>query len=287
MWSINQDSKGIGLRGEHVAHLAAQPAHPHIDFLELAPENWMDVGGMQREQLHAIAQKYPLVAHGLSLSIGDNQPLNEPFIRQIGRFLDDLHIEVYSEHLSFSRDSQGYLYELLPIPRQAAYIPYLAERIQRVQALIQRPLVLENISYYHCYPKDMSEGEFLHELVHQSQCELLLDINNVYVNSHNHAYCPYELLQALPSHAIRYFHIAGHLQEEQNILLDTHGKSVSQPVIDLARFTFAHHGNRPLLLERDHHLPSLPILLEELLSIHRQVCQKETDLGHTQEALHA
>nr|WP_186437156.1 DUF692 domain-containing protein [Vibrio sp. L3-7] len=275
--TIQNTDKGIGLRSEHIELLARSPKHPDIDFLELAPENWMSLGGLKREQLQDIAKQYPLVAHGLSLSIGDCQPLNTKFVRQVGQFLDDLKIQVYSEHLSFSRDNQGYLYELLPVPRRTENIDYLADRIKQVQDIIQRPLVMENISYYHNYGDEMPEGEFIAEIAKRSGCELLVDINNLYVNSQNHHFDAAEMLKALPSDAIRYYHIAGHLVETDRAvegnksLLDTHGMEVQPAVVDLARYTFSLHGSKPLLLERDNNVPPLVVLTEELRTVHSQV----------------
>lgn len=275
--TIQNTDKGIGLRSEHIELLARSPKHPDIDFLELAPENWMSLGGLKREQLQDISKIYPLIAHGLSLSIGDCQPLNTKFVRQVGQFLDELNIEVYSEHLSFSRDNQGYLYELLPVPRRAENIGYLADRIKQVQDIIQRSLVMENISYYHNYGDEMPEGEFIAEIANRSGCELLVDINNLYVNSQNHHFDAAEMLEALPSDAIRYYHIAGHLVESDKSvkgnksLLDTHGMSVQQAVIELARYTFSIHGSKPLLLERDNNVPPLVVLTEELRDVHSQV----------------
>ncbi len=201
MRPISASSRGVGLRQEHLAQLCAVPARPGIDFLELAPENWMAIGGARREQLQQIAARYPLVAHGLSLSLGDCQPLNMTLLGQIRAFLDEFGIEIYSEHLSFSRDARGYLYELLPVPRQWENLPYLAERIRQVQDALARPLVLENISYYHGYEHEMAEEAFLTELVARSGCELLLDINNVFVNSRNHGYCPERMIAGLPGQA--------------------------------------------------------------------------------------
>ena len=281
--TIQNTDKGIGLRSEHIELLARSPKHPDIDFLELAPENWMSLGGLKREQLQDISKLYPLIAHGLSLSIGDCQPLNTKFVRQVGQFLDELNIEVYSEHLSFSRDNQGYLYELLPVPRRAENIDYLADRIKQVQDIIQRPLVMENISYYHNYGDEMPEGEFIAEIAKRSGCELLVDINNLYVNSQNHHFDAAQMLKALPSDAIRYYHIAGHLVENDRSvesdksikgnksLIDTHGMEVQQAVIDLARYTISIHGSKPLLLERDNNVPPLVVLTEELRGVHSQV----------------
>ncbi|MCF7744669.1 DUF692 domain-containing protein [Aeromonas veronii] len=273
MRPISSRCRGIGLRQEHLDALCSGPVRPGIDFLELAPENWMAIGGAKRAQLHQLAERYPLVAHGLSLSLGDCQPLNRTLLSQVRTFLDEFGIGIYSEHLSFSRDQQGYLYELLPVPRQWENIPYLAERIAQVQEALARPLVLENISYYHGYDHEMPEEDFLAELVARSGCELLLDINNVFVNSRNHGYCPKRMIAGLPSNAIRYFHIAGHLEEADGTLLDTHGKPVCEEVVALARYTVQTHGLRPLLLERDHHLPPLAELEAELARVHGACCE--------------
>ncbi|NCO45377.1 MAG: DUF692 domain-containing protein [Vibrio sp.] len=267
--------------------LCQLPDNPDIDFLELAPENWMNMGGLKREQLQQIAKHYPLVAHGLSLSIGDCQPLNKAFVKKVAAFLDEFNIDIYSEHLSFSRDAQGYLYELLPIPRYKESIAYLVDRIHCVQDIVQRPLVLENISYYHSYGKEIPEGQFIAEIVERSGCQLLIDINNVYVNSRNHNYCPFDMLATLPSEAIGYYHIAGHLKEREDFLLDTHGKPVQQEVIDLARYAYAQQGSRPLLLERDHHVPPLVVLTEELRTIHHDIMQPAPSLVIDVERSHA
>jgi uncharacterized protein (UPF0276 family) len=275
MWSIALNAKGIGLRGEHMRELCDSPKLAEIDFLELAPENWMSVGGEKREILEQIALKYPLVAHGLNLSIGDTQPLNQDFIKQVAAFLDRFNIEIYSEHLSFSRDRQGYLYDLLPLPRHKENIDYVADRINCVQDITQRPLVLENITYYHCYDNEMPEYAFFNALVDKTQCQILLDINNLYVNSQNHHYDAEAQLRGFSSNAIAYFHIAGHLVQDEGFILDTHGKSVCQEVIELGRQCYRHHGSRPLLLERDHHLPALVTLCAELEEVYQYVTDKE------------
>ncbi|TXE66639.1 DUF692 domain-containing protein [Serratia nematodiphila] len=277
MWPIAAHSKGIGLRSEHLAALCQSPKRDEIDFLELAPENWMGIGGEKREMLECIAEKYPLVAHGLNLSIGDAQPLNRDFVREVAGFLKRYQIGIYSEHLSFSRDRQGYLYDLLPLPRHQENISYIADRINCVQDIIQRPLALENISYYYCYENDMPEQEFFNALVEKTECQLLLDINNLYVNARNHHYDPMVFLKSINADAIRYFHIAGHFVQEDGFTLDTHGTSVSQQVITLARTCFDLYGPRPLLLERDHHLPTLSVLCDELATVHEKLVMQEEE----------
>ncbi|MEO7470234.1 MAG: DUF692 domain-containing protein [Sphingobium limneticum] len=268
MRQLTVHGRGIGLRSEIAATLSCASPHPGIDFLEIAPENWMGIGGRRRAQLDSIADSYPLVAHGLSLSIGDTEPLNHAFVRDVRRFLDDYGIAIYSEHLSLSRDGTGYLYDLLPIPRRTENIDYLADRIARVQDITGRRLTLENVSYYHDYGAQMPEEDFLSALVQRSGCGILLDINNVYVNLRNHGIDGATFIRGLPGEAITYCHIAGHLECEGGFLLDTHGTPVVEPVIALGQLAWETHGPRPLLLERDNFVPTLETLVDELATIH-------------------
>lgn len=270
MWQIANNHAGIGLRSEHIPALITQPKRQDIDFLELAPDNWMNLGGAKKEYLADIAKKYPLIAHGLSLSIGDVCPLNSAYIHDIRRFLDEYHIDIYSDHLCFSRDRQGYLYDLLPVPGYADALPYLESRIEQVQDMLGRQLVLENVSSYQRYPDEMPEAEFWLELLHRSRCGMLLDINNVYVNAFNHGFDALDYIRAIPSAAIVYYHIAGHLEYEE-FRLDTHGMPVLEEVLQLAQRTFAIHGDRPLLLERDNNVPPLETLCAELTQIREHI----------------
>lgn len=264
-------ARGIGLRPELVAQLCDQPRRDDIDFVEIAPENWLGIGGRKRGQLDRIADLYPLVAHGLSLSIADPVRLDLDFLRNVRCFLDDYYIEIYSDHLSMSRDETGQLYDLLPIPRRPGNLDYIAGRISRVQDVTNRRLVLENISYYHRFADQMPEAEFLAALVDRSGCGILLDINNVYVNARNHRENATAFVTSLPSDAIAYYHVAGHLELENGTLLDTHGTPVADAVRDLGRTAWQVHGPRPLLLERDNFVPSLDELVAELASVQRDM----------------
>lgn len=275
MREISADGAGIGLRSEHIATLLQQPCRQDIDFLELAPDNWMNLGGAKREQLTDIRKKYPLLAHGLSLSIGDACPLNEEYMHDIRRFLDEYHIDIYSDHLCFSRDAQGYFHDLLPIPGFRAVLPYLAARIEQVQNIVGRQLVLENISSYHRYAGEMPEAEFWGELLHLSGCGMLLDINNVYVNACNHGFDAFDYIRSIPSSSVVYYHIAGHL-EYGEFRLDTHGMPVIEEVLALAKQTVEFHGARPLLLERDNNVPPLDALCAELTQIREYLSQGST-----------
>jgi len=266
MREIARNSAGIGLRNEHILALLQQPKRQGIDFLELAPDNWMNIGGAKKEYLADVSKKYPLIAHSLSLSIGDVCPLNETYINDVRRFLDEYCIDIYSDHLCFSRDSHGYLYDLLPVPRFADTLPYLAQRIDHVQNLLGRRLVLENVSSYHRYAGEMPESEFWGELLQRSGCGMLLDINNVYVNAFNHGFDALDYIRSIPGGAIVYYHIAGHLKYEE-FRLDTHGTSVQEDVMELVKQTFHLHGDRPLLLERDNNVPPLDDLCEELAAL--------------------
>ncbi|MBC3252370.1 DUF692 domain-containing protein [Serratia fonticola] len=274
MRKIDSDSFGIGLRSEHISDLFQQIVRQDVDFFEIVPDNWMNIGGAKKEYLSDISRHYPLIAHSLSLSIGDVFPLNKCYINDIRKFLDEYHIDIYSDHLCFCRDQQGYFYDLLPVPGFAEVIPYLAERIHRVQDLLGRQLVLENISSYHRYAGEMPEIDFWGELLHQSGCGMLLDINNVFVNAFNHHFDALEYIRSIPTSSIVYYHIAGHL-EQNDFKLDTHGMPVIEDVLELARNTVYIHGAKPLLLERDNNVPTLDILCDELINIKNSLINKE------------
>lgn len=271
MRPLGASARGVGLRAELVEALCGQPRREDIDFLEIAPENWMGLGGRKRDQLDRIADLYPLVAHGLSLSVGDTQPLNRDYLADLRRFLDDYGIMLHSDHLSLSRDGTGYLYDLLPVPRRETNLDYLAARIDRVQQATGRRLVLENISAYHHFPGQMPEGAFMAALADRSGCGILLDINNAYVNARNHGEDALDFIASLPGDAIAYYHIAGHLEQEDGLLLDTHGMPVADEVVALGRQVWALHGARPLLLERDNRLPPLDVLTAELAHVHSAI----------------
>ncbi|WP_137788043.1 DUF692 domain-containing protein [Sphingomonas sp. 3P27F8] len=279
MRPLTSETRGLGLRPEFIANLIDSPPISGLDFLEIAPENWMNIGGRKREQLDRIADRYPLIAHGLSLSLGDTEPLNLPFVREVCSFLDEYRIEIYSDHLSATRDSTGYLYDLIPIPRRSENIAYLAGRIAQVQDVTGRRLVLENISAYHEYPGQMPEGEFLAELALRSGCGILLDINNAYVNERNHGADARTFIATLPTEAIAYYHIAGHLELADGMILDTHGTPVADAVIQLAQDVWHLHGSRPLLLERDNFVPSLGDLVHDLNAIGQAMRESRHDFA--------
>ncbi|RUO41342.1 hypothetical protein CWE22_03955 [Pseudidiomarina aestuarii] len=272
-------SVGIGLRREFLSRVEAET--PAVGFWEIAPENWLSRGNDAYRQLDAIRERYSLTTHGLSLSIGSFDPLDEQLVVAVKNFLDRFDIALYSEHLSYC-SGHGHLYDLLPIPFTDEAADYVAQRIRRVQDIIERPLVLENVSYYAAPGQEISELKFIRSVLEQADCRLLLDVNNVFVNSVNHGYDPYDFIAGLPSERIVYGHIAGHTEEAPDLLVDTHGADIRAEVFDLLRFAYQQHGIFPTLLERDFDIPPLPQLLGEANAIERiqDAIEKEAKTKH-------
>jgi len=242
--------------------LADEPA-PQIGFFEVAPENWMGVGGKLGKRFRYFTERHPFVCHGLSLSLGSPSPLDEAFLQRLKRFLDQHHIRFYSEHLSYCGDD-GHLYDLLPIPFTEEAVHYVADRIRRTQDILGRRIAVENVSYYAAPGKEMEEIDFISAVLEEADCDLLLDVNNIYVNSINHRYDAEEFLSALPGRRIAYIHTAGHYVEAEDLRVDTHGSPVTDPVWQLLDKTYAHFGVIPTLLERDFNIPPLAELLGEI-----------------------
>lgn len=258
---------GLGLRREFMGALAGNTDAP-IDFLEVAPENWIGIGGRQGRQFRALTERHPFIAHGLSLSIGSPAPLDEAFLKRLKAFLDQHGIAVYSEHLSYCSDT-GHLYDLMPIPFTEEAVFYVAERLRRVQDMLERPVAMENISYYAAPGQAMSEQAFVLAVLEEADCPLLLDVNNVYVNSINHGYDAWAFIAAMPAERIAYLHVAGHFREASDLVIDSHGAPVIDPVWDLLARTYDRFGPLPTLLERDFNIPPLPELLAELAEVRR------------------
>lgn len=254
---------GLGFRRELISALKTH-VPTAIGFFEIAPENWIDLGGSLGRDLRGFIERYPFVCHGLSLSIGGPAPLDEALLRKIRRFLDLHRIPLYTEHLSYCSD-QGHLYDLLPIPFTEEAVKYVAERVRRTQDILERRIALENASYYVQAPiTEMSEADFIRLVLAEADCDLHLDVNNVYVNSINHAYDPVEFIRAMPTERIVYMHMAGHYKEAEDLIIDTHGANIVGPVWSLLEDTYRMHGVAPTLLERDFNIPPLSELMHEV-----------------------
>ena len=254
---------GLGLRRDSIDELIETPT-PQVGFMEIAPENWIGVGGTFGKQFRAMTERHDFVAHGLSLSIGSPASLDEELIRQIGAFMKSHGIKKYTEHLSYCSDD-GHLYDLLPIPFTEEAVDYVAERIMRAQDILGQRIGMENASYYTPAPgSEMQELDFINAVLEKADCELLLDINNIYVNSVNHRYDPVEFMKGLPAERITYAHIAGHYNEDDDLIVDTHGADVIENVWDLLDKAYEHFGVFPTLLERDFNIPPVAELLKEV-----------------------
>lgn len=254
---------GLGLRRALLGPLS-DPFFPDvIDFMEVAPENWIDVGGSYGRQFREVSAKAPLICHGLSLNLGGPAPLDEAFLKKVKEFLEQYHCPIYSEHLSYCADD-GHLYDLMPIPFTLDAVAHVATRIQRTQEILERRIAIENIAYYAAPGQEMSESAFINAVLDEADCDLLIDINNIYVNSVNHGYDAGEFMHTLPGDRIVYAHIAGHYNEAQDLIIDTHGADVIDPVWCLLEEAYSHFGLFPTLLERDFNIPPLADLLHEV-----------------------
>ncbi|PKM19252.1 MAG: hypothetical protein CVV11_12760 [Gammaproteobacteria bacterium HGW-Gammaproteobacteria-15] len=265
MTQLPVSGTGLGLRREMLDELiTAKPAE--IDFFEVAPENWIPFGGKLQKKFQQLTEQHRFICHGLSLSIGSSAPLDVVFVKQVKQFLRQHNISLYSEHLSYC-SGNGHLYDLMPIPFTDEAVGYVARRIRQVQDILEQPLILENVSYYAAPGQQMPEADFTRAVLQEADCQLLLDVNNIYVNSVNHGYSASEFLRAMPSERIAYYHIAGHFKEAEDLLVDTHGAAVIDPVWQLLQQAYQYHGVKPTLLERDFNIPQLSVLSEELQQI--------------------
>jgi len=256
---------GLGLRRALLGPLRDHDLGP-VSFMEVAPENWINVGGRLGERLREFTNRVPFVTHGLSLSLGGPEPIDETFVRKVRRFIEEHDIRCYSEHLSYCSDD-GHLYDLMPIPFTAEAVDYVADRICRVQDILGHAIAIENVSYYAAPGRQMSESDFVNAVLERADCKLLLDINNIYVNSVNHRYDPVEFLRSMPAQRIAYGHIAGHHNEAEDLIVDTHGATVIDNVWQLLDRAYAHFGVFPTLLERDFNFPAVDELLAEVEQI--------------------
>lgn len=257
---------GLGLKRELMPQLQAGVPGV-IDFFEVAPENWIGMGGRPLAQFEWFAERYPIVAHGLSLSLGGPDPLNEILLQRIKEFMDRYQIPLYTEHLSYC-SANGYLYDLLPLPFTEEAVRHVVARIRRTQDILERRIAVENASFYAAAPiSEMDELSFIRAVLEEADCDLHLDVNNIYVNSVNFNYDPFELLRGLPGDRIVYIHTAGHLRESDDLVIDTHGEAVIDPVWDMLEETYRRFGVFPTLLERDTNMPPLAELEREVARI--------------------
>ena len=263
--TLPDKSAGLGLRRALLEPLG-QAAPGSFDFLECAPDNWIGVGGKLGAALEALASRHPLTCHGLSLSLGGPDPLDQEFLRRTREFLDRHDVSLYSEHLSYCTDG-GHLYDLMPIPFTEEAVKHVSARIRQAQDALGRRIAVENVSYYAAPWQAMDEADFINAVLEEADCDLLLDVNNVYVNSINFGYDARDFLARMPASRIASYHIAGHYDQAEDLKIDTHGTAVKDAVWSLLGDAYRLHGVRPTLLERDFHFPPLAELLAEVARI--------------------
>lgn len=262
------DGVGLGLR-RHYIHDIAETLPTSIDWFEIAPENYIGRGGKVRDSFEKIAGHYPIIAHGLSLSIGSLDALDWNYLKQLKQFLRRYRIPWFSDHLCFSSRYNHFFHDLLPLPFTEEAVAHVSERARIVQDFLEVPFALENISFY-VYPNgpdtpEMTETEFIQEILHRSGVHLMLDINNVFVNAFNHRLDAQQSLMAFKDAPILQLHIAGHDYDDATLIIDTHGQAVRDEVWALLAFFRKARGTLPpLLIERDNHFPPLAELIGEI-----------------------
>jgi Uncharacterized protein conserved in bacteria len=272
MGSRGISGAGLGFRRELIPALKAGVPDA-IRFFEIAPENWLGMGGRSAKDLRAFTERHPFVCHGLSLSLGGPAPLDETLLLRIKAFMREHGMTLYTEHLSWCGDD-GQLYDLLPIPFTEEAVRWTAERVRRAQDILGMRIGLENASYYVAPPgAEMNEIEFIRAVIEEADCLLHLDVNNIYVNSLNHTFNPMRFLKALPLERTCYIHVAGHYVEPDGLVVDTHGAPVIDPVWALLDAAYAVCGPVPTCLERDFNIPDLDELAREVSVIASFQCR--------------
>ena len=254
-------SCGLGLRTEFMHDVYANDFKP--SWFEITPENWMYMHAKHRKIFERIVSDFEIVAHGLSLSIGSNTPLDKKFLTDLKSFLDEYEIEYYSEHLSFCSLDNKQMYELLPLPMTENMVNYICDRVDVVQNILGRSIALENASYYYVPYAEMEETDFINEVIKRSGAKLLLDVNNVFVNSHNHKFDPKAFLDKIDYENIAYMHMAGHMEVGEELFIDTQGEKVKDAVWDLLEYVKEGGVDKPLLLERDNDVPDYASMMQE------------------------
>lgn len=252
---INLNGCGLGLRSDFLLDIKKSKFQP--DWWEVTPENWMHMPKLYEKAFEQAVNSRPTVAHGLSLSIGSVDKLNKKFVKQIKTFLDRYNIEYYSEHLSFSSFEGKQSYELLPVPMTKNMVNFISDKIKEVEDIIQRNLILENATYYYTPYAEMREVDFINEVFEKSGAKMLLDVNNVFVNSVNHGFKARKFIDEIDKSKIAYMHMAGHYNDEESKLkIDSHGMPICSGVWKLLEYTLK-QIDAPVMIERDNNIPPL------------------------------
>jgi hypothetical protein len=252
---------GVGLRPRHFSRWSSE--RPGVDWVEATSENYLGLGGRPYAVLEKVRRDMPVVLHGVSLSIGASEPLDERYLASLQRLVDRIEPALVTDHLCWGRHGGRYVHDLWPLPYTEEALAHVVERVRRVQELLGRQIALENVSSYVAYrDSTLSEWEFLAAVSERADCGILLDVNNVHVSAHNHGFDPHAYLAHLPGDRVVQLHLAGH-EDKGTYLLDSHDAAVPAPVWDLYREAVELFGRVPTLVEWDDRIPELEVLVGE------------------------
>jgi uncharacterized protein (UPF0276 family) len=276
---------GLGLRTDHYQYILEQS--PAVDWFEILTENYLFDGGRPLYYLDKVRENYPLVMHGVSLSIGSSEPLNYDYLKKVRQLAERIQPKWISDHLCWTGVNQRNIHDLLPLPYTQKTIDHIVERVKCVQDFYKQQILLENVSSYITYKEsEMTEWEFLAEIAHRADCLILLDINNIYVSAYNHGFDPETYLHAIPVERVQQLHLAGH-QNCDDYIIDTHDHPVIDEVWELYAKAIKRFGDVSTMIERDDHIPPFEELWEELdyakkIKLHCLSLTKESSMYETQ-----
>ncbi|MFO0635430.1 MAG: DUF692 domain-containing protein [Nannocystaceae bacterium] len=259
---------GLGLRAAFIEKVERGDADGRVAFLEIAPENYMHRGGKAPQRLARIAERIPLLSHGLMMSLGSTDPLDRDYFANLREFLARIDAPWHSDHLCWSGLDGALLHDLLPVPFTTASATRIASRVREAQDRLGVTMAVENVSWYlQLGQPQKDEPDFVTEVLERADCRLMLDVNNVFVNSVNHGFDPYAWLAKVPLDRVIQLHVAGHDRWEEDLIVDTHGNDVRDEVYDMLGWVIERTGPKPVVLERDSDIPPLPRLLDEVARI--------------------
>jgi uncharacterized protein (UPF0276 family) len=268
---------GLGLRTDHFHYVLDN--RPQVDWFEIISENFMVPGGKPKYFLHAIREHYPMVMHGVSLSIGSVGPLDENYLRNLKQLADEIMPEWISDHLCWASINHINSHDLLPLPYNKETLDHIVERIRIVQDYLERPFLMENVSSYLSYKySEIDEWEFLSNVVERADCGILLDVNNIYVSARNHGFKPEDYIDAIDPARVWQFHLAGH-SDYGDYVIDTHDHDVPDPVWELYRYALKRFGPVSTMIERDDNIPPFPNLYAEMNAAKRIAKETLPELG--------
>ncbi len=266
---------GLGLRYA-MAEATLSRDVPGLRWLEIHPENYVQRGGRFRHVLERARDRFPLITHGLTLGFGAAEPAEDAYMRPLRAFLHEVGVPFHSEHLCFSGSGGVMVHDLLPLPYTREAVATAVQRIREAREKLELPIAIENISYYATLgSSEMTEQQLLLEILERADCKLLLDVNNVFVNSQNHGFDPRAYLDAIPAERVVQIHVAGHLVRPDKLFIDTHGAALREEVYDLLDYALRRIGPVPVLLERDQDFPDFDEIVAEIArldAIYQRAC---------------